>query len=237
MIEDVFPSESLSLTHGNLVDIEKIEVEEDELEDIKKLILLNINKFCISFTNKVVFHEKSEIFIKYINKLKKDIMIKINFDNNGFSKKIINDYFSKSLLDYFVIEKIAGLDNSDEEKVYIKEFKEIRNIIKDYEKDKNAIYRDFSCLLLIELLSTEIDLKNIFTNFNYKDPLSLDSKFDLYTLIEKYLEDDSQNICESCDLQKMQNFVTFYIESIVFKWNMELQKRIFNEYYFDLFQE
>jgi len=227
----------MSLTLSNLVDTEKIEVEEDELEDIKKLILSNINKFCISFTNKVVFHEKNEIFVKYINKLKKEVMIKINFDNNGFSKKIINDYFSKNFLDYFVIEKIANMDNTEEENVYIKEFKEIRNIIKEYEKDKNAIYKDFSCLLLIELLSTEIDLKNIFTNFNYKDPLSLESKFDLYSLIEKYLEDDSQNICESCDMQKMQNFVTFYNESIVFKWNMELQKRVFNEYYFDLIQE
>lgn len=204
---------------------------EDELEDIKKLFLSNIDKFCISFTNKVVFHENNEIFIKYINKIKKEVMIKINFDNNGYSKKIVNDHFSKNFLDYFIIEKISN-DKETEKQSFIKEFKERRKIIKEYEKDKNAIYKDFSCLLFIELISTEIDMKNIFPNFYYKDPLCNKSKFDMYELIDKYLEDDSLNICESCDLIKMENFISFYNESIVFKWNLELQKRIFNEYYF-----
>lgn len=158
-------------------------------------------------------------------------MIKLNFDNNGYSKKIVNDHFSKNYLDYFIIEKISNEKNSEKE-LYLKEFKERRRIIKEYEKDKNAIYRDYSCLLLIELISTEIDMKNIFPNFYYKDPLCNKSKFDLYDLIEKYLEDDSQNICESCDLNKMENFVSFYNESVIFKWNLELQKRIFNDYYF-----
>ncbi len=158
-------------------------------------------------------------------------MIKINFDNNGYSKKIINDFFSKNYLDYFILEKISNENNSEKEK-YMKEFEERQKIIKEYEKDKNAIYRDYSCLLLIELISTEIDMKNIFPNFYFKDPLCAKSKFDFYGLINEHLEDDSQDICESCDLDKMENFISFYNESVVFKWNLELQKRIFNEYYF-----
>ena len=220
----------INLTDGNSDENKKPEID-DELEDIKKLILSNINKFCTSFTNKVVFHENNEIFVKYINKIKKEVMIKINFDNNGYSKKIINDHFSKSYLEYFIIEKISDEKNSEKE-MYVKELKDRRKIIKEYEKDKNAIYKDYSCLLIIELISTEIDMKNIFPNFYYKDPLCNKSKIDLYDLIDKYLEDDSQNICESCDLQKMENFISFYNESVVFKWNLELQKRLFNEYYY-----
>ncbi len=197
------------------------------------MIISNIDKFCISFTNKVVFYEKNPFFIKYINLIKKEVMIKVNFDYNGYSKKINNDYFSKNLLDYFLIEKIANESNTEKE-IFMREFIQREDLMNEYEKNKNAIYKDYSCLLLIEFLSTEIDMKKIFTNFFYKDPLNKESKFDLYNLIEKFLEDDSHDVCESCDINKMQNFITFYNESIAFKWNLELQKRIFNEYFYDL---
>jgi hypothetical protein len=222
-------NESNSLTKNDDIN-EKPEDMSDELGEIKRLILSNINQFCISFTNKIVFHENNDIFVKYIDTLKKEMMIKINFDKAGYSKKMVHDYFGKNYLDYFIIENIT--DKNDKEELYYKEFLEKRDLIKKFDKDKSFIYKDFSCLFLIELISTEIDIKNIFSNFYYKDTLNTESKFNLYRFIEK-LEEDSISVCESCDYEKMKKFVSFVNEAVVFKWHVELQKRIFNEYYYN----
>lgn len=217
-------------TNANNNDKESSDViYNDEVEDIKNFILDNIYKFCISFTNKVVFHEKHPIFVKYINKIKKEIMIKTNFDQAGYSKKMVNEYFSKSYFDFFLIENIS--ENNLIEERFKKIFEDRKTLIKEYDSDKKIIYKDYSCTLLIELISTEIDLRSIFSNFYYKDPLNNQVKFELYSLMEK-LEDDSQVICESSDLDKMKKFVSFVNEIVIFKWHLELQKKIFNDYYY-----
>lgn len=208
---------------------EKI-VEDDELEIIKNLILDNLDEFCISFTDKIVFHEKNEIFNKYINKLKNEAMIKLFFDNEGHTKNIVNDYFSKDIMDFFIIENLA--DKEYMKKNFIEEMKKKNKLLLNFHTKNNAVFENISCLLLLELISTEIDTDNVFSNFRYKDPLSNESKFDLYNLLEK-LEDDNLTVCESCDFEKMKNFVSFVNESIFLKWNTELQKRTFNEYFYN----
>lgn len=202
------------------------------MEDIRSFILDNLNKFCVSFTSKETFHEKHPLLVKYINKIQKEIMIKINFDEAGYSKKIVNQFFPESYLNFFLIENISDKDSM--ERQMKKNYEDKKAFIKEYDIDKNAIYRDYSCLLLIELISTDIELKYLFTNFFYKDPLSQENKFDLYNLMEK-LEDDDQVICESSNLQKMEKFVSFVNEVVDFKWHLELQKNLFNEYYHSLY--
>ena len=209
--------------------IEKIE-EDDELEIIKNLILDNLDEFCISFTDKIVFHEKNEIFNKYINKLKNEAMIKLFFDNEGHTKNIVNDYFSKDIMDFFIIENLADKENT--KKKFMDENQKKNKLLLNFQTKNNAVFENISCLLFLELISTEIDIDNVISNFRYKDPLSNESKFDLYNLLEK-LEDDNLTVCESCNFEKMKNFVSFVNESIFLKWNTELQKRTFNEYFYN----
>ena len=201
---------------------------------VKKLafpiILDNLDEFCISFTDKIVFHEKNEIFNKYINKLKNEAMIKLFFDNEGHTKNIVNDYFSKDIMDFFIIENLADKENT--KKKFMDENQKKNKLLLNFQTKNNAVFENISCLLFLELISTEIDIDNVISNFRYKDPLSNESKFDLYNLLEK-LEDDNLTVCESCNFEKMKNFVSFVNESIFLKWNTELQKRTFNEYFYN----
>jgi len=155
-------------------------------------------------------------------------MIKTEFDKEGYTKKIINFYFGKNYIDYFIIQNLG--DEKVKEK-YFKNLEEKKNLIKKFDENKKFIFKDYSSLMLMEFISTEIDLDTICLNFYYKDVLNKDSKNTYEELIAE-LKDDIPPVCESCDYEKMKKFIAFFKENVIFKWHVEEQKNIFNDYYF-----
>lgn len=155
-------------------------------------------------------------------------MKKTEFDREGYTKKIINFYFGKNFIDYFVIENLRDEKNKQK---YLENFDEKKELIKKYDENKKMIFKDYSALLLMEFISTEIDLDLICNNFYYKDVLNKNSNNTFEVLISK-LKDDIPPVCESCDYEKMRKFITFIKENVIFKWHVEEQKNIFNEYYY-----
>jgi hypothetical protein len=206
-----------------------IKDEEDELDEIYEIINSDIDLFLISFNNEIIFHEGDKIFTDYIDTLKKEIMIKTEFDKEGYTKKIINFYFDKKYIDYFIIENI--LNETKNSRNYLSNLKEKKEILKEFENNKKYILKDYSSLFLMEFISTEIDLDCIFTNFYYKDVLKKNSNNSFEVLIDK-IKDDIYPVCESCDYEKMKKFINFIKENVIFKWHFEEQKNIFDEYYF-----
>lgn len=157
-------------------------------------------------------------------------MIKNNFDKEGFSKKIVNFHFGKNYIDYFIIENLRKDIERNEHFLNFSKNKDelIQNII----REKSNIYKDFSALILMEFISTEIDLKNISLNFYYKDLLSVNQKHDFGKFIFNLEEEDINLLCETYDFEKIKKFISFIQENIIFKWHLQEQSRIFNDYYY-----
>lgn len=213
---------------ANIIKTNRESVEEiDELYEIDDIIYSNIDLFLVSFNHEIIFHEENPIFTKYIDTLKSDMMIKTEFDAMGYTKKIINFYFSKNFFDYFIIENLK--DEEENRRKYLKNFEEKRELIRKFDLDKKFIFKDYSALLLMEFISTEIDLSTICNNFYYRDVLNKNSKNTLSDLIDK-LNDDKE---EKTNYEQMKNFITFIKENVIFKWHVEEQRNIFNEYYFN----
>ncbi len=200
------------------------------MNEIDEIIYSNIDLFIISFNNEIIFHGDDKVFSNYIDTLKKENMIKNHFDKERYTKKIINFYFDKNFINYFIIENI--INEKKNMKKFLINLEEKKETLKKYDLDKKNIFNDFSSLMLMEFISTEIDVDCNFANFYYKDTLNKNSKNKFEILIDQ-IEDDIPPVCESCDFQKMKKFINFLRENVLFKWHAELQRNIFQEYYFN----
>jgi hypothetical protein len=214
--------------------LENLEDENDydELNEIKDLINKIIDDFSLSFfSERVVFYENNKIFRRYLNNLKKELILRTDFDGEGFNLKIANFYFEDNFIDYFIIENLTNKLETTR-KSFDENYEEKKEMIKKLELNKNLIYNDYSALLLLEFISTEVELDNSAYNFYYKDVLNDISKLNFYKFIDNIEDENIQPVCESCEYEAVKKFIFYVSENIIFKWNFYEKKRIFNEYYF-----
>ena len=189
-----------------------------------------ITEFSLSFfKERFIFHENNKIFKRYIENLKKELIFKTDFDDEGFNLKIANFFFEENFIDYFIID---NLTNKERKKAFEENFEEKKELIKKLEQNKNFIYEDYSALLLMEFISTEVDLDNIILNFYYKDVLNDTSKLNFYEFIKNLEDHNNQLDCESLKYETLEKFITYISENVIFNWHFHEKKRIFNEYYF-----
>ena len=113
-------------------------------------------------------------------------MIKTDFDDEDFNQKIANFYFGQNFIDYFIIDNLAN--KAEMKKNYEENFQAKKELVEKLEHDKKWIYKDYSALLLMEFISTEIDLDSCAYNFYYKDVLNENSKLNFYKFIENMLQ-------------------------------------------------